>query len=151
MSEVAFSLDAEFLNRVANHPEVRPWLGAGDAIDFCKLFEADSEAFALVNEHGGVILIHKGDGEYEFHTMFLPSGRGRAAVRAGAEILSLMFGRYSAMAMKTYVPHDNRAALGLVRLCGFRQTHADAENSYWVMSREQWQTRQSGGEVTMGG
>lgn len=136
--------DAAFLNSVANHPDVRPWLGTDGAspIDFAPLL-ARQGTFALVNEHGGFVFVSDdGGATYEFHTQFLPEGRGREALKAAHEAAQTMFGDIGVEELRTYVPHENRAALGLVRLAGFRRTHEDGDNSYWALDRAIWQARQ---------
>lgn len=136
-----FSRDATFLNTVANHPEVRPALGEGES--FCDLgvLLALPGAFALESEYGGFVFTPTGDGCYEFHTQFLPEGRGRHAMEASFEGCRAMFEDYAAPALETYVPHGNVGARWLVRFAGFRETHRDNEQSYWRLTREDWQAR----------
>lgn len=142
--------DAAFLNEVANHPDVRPWLGLDgkSEIDLTGLLDQPGN-FALVNDHGGFVFMHEGGGVYELHTQFLPSGRGRLAVSAALEIEFLMFTLYGATLLKTYVPHENRGALGLVRLAGFERTHEDSNSSYWALSKADWEARQAARGLTM--
>ena len=61
--------DATFLNSVANHPDVRRWLGTdGESfVDLGVLLRLPG-AFALQNEYGGFVFTLMGDGHYEFHT-----------------------------------------------------------------------------------
>lgn len=144
--------DASFLNTVANHPEVRPWLGTDGAsyVDLGVLLALPG-AFALQNEHGGFVFTPDGEeGEYEFHTQFLPEGRGRPALKAALLAEHLMFTRYGARVLKTYVPHENRAALGLVRLAGFSRTHGDETQSYWALTLEGWKARNRARADTIG-
>lgn len=137
--------DAAFLNQVANHPDVRPWLGTdgGSFVDVGVLLDLPG-AFALTNEHGGFVFTPDDDGVFEFHTQFLPSGRGRVALHAATEARDRMFAEFGASALRTYVPHGNVAARWLVRFAGFKQTHEDAEQSYWRLDRAEWEARAAG-------
>ena len=139
---LARTTDATFLNQVANHPDVRPWLGTdGESfVDVGVLLNLPG-AFALTNEWGGFVFMLTGDGAYEFHTMFLPEGRGRRALRASLEACDLMFGAYGAPTLQTYVPHGNIAAKWLVKVVGFSGMHADAEQSYWRFTKAEWEAR----------
>jgi len=137
------TLDATFLNGVANHPEVRPWLGTdGESFADLGVLLALPGAFALQNEHGGFVFTPTNEeGGYEFHTQFLPEGRGRKALAASLEAERMMFENFGARVLHTYVPHDNAAAFGLVRIAGFTRTHEDEANSYWALTRADWQAR----------
>lgn len=118
--------DAAFLNRVANHPEVRPWLGAdamGDnesLIDFSPLL-ACGAAYALVeDECGGFLVVRLSDDEdWECHTMFLPEKRGAIAVRACIEALDIVFGETPCLRLHTQLPEGNAPARLLARMMGF--------------------------------
>lgn len=142
--------DATFLNQVANHPSVRPWLGTDGVsyVDLGILLALDG-AFALINDVGGFVFIPKGEGEYEFHTQFLPEGRGRRVFEASREAQRIVFGEDGAKAVHTYVPHPNRAARGLAIMSGFTQTGADDQNTYWTLTREAWEARHGGSLPTM--
>ena len=141
---LTFTRDPSFLNTVANHPDVRPWRGT----DWKSFFEIgvllrQTGAFALQNEYGGFVATLTGDGAYEFHTQFLPEGRGRKVLEAALEATRMMFEIYGAPALETYVPHDNLAAKWMVRFVGFDRTHEDADASYWRLTREAWQARRA--------
>lgn len=114
------TMDARFLNTVANHPDVRPWLGGVGAIDYQPLLN-DSKNVALVNEHGGWLLHCLGPGRYEVHSQFLPEGRGPQIVADARAGLRWMFTATDAIEFVTKVPMANRAAAGLARAGGFRE------------------------------
>lgn len=140
--KLRFTRDATFLNTVANHPSVRPALGTdGESLCDLGVLLALPGAFALESEHGGFVFTLTNDGLYEFHTQFLPEGRGRHAMEAALEGCRAMFEDYGAPGLQTYVPHDNSAARWLVRFAGFSETNRDAEQSYWRLTREEWQAR----------
>lgn len=139
---LAFTEDPAFLNRVANHPDVRPWMGATDdaEIDLGALFHQPG-AFALVNDHGGFVFNMTGDGGLQFHTMFLPEGRGKPAMEAAFEALGILFDTHFAPYLETYVPHGNVAAKWMVKFAGFSKTHEDKQQSYWRLTRNDWKAR----------
>lgn len=110
--------EATFLNYVANHPDVRPWLGTDgkSRIEFGPLIEAG--AVALINRDGGFLFAPKGDGVFEVHTQFLPSGHGKAWAVA-REAVAFMFGVIGAAKIVTDVPEDNAPAFQLALRTGF--------------------------------
>ncbi len=110
--------DATFLNSVANHPDVRPWLGGSGPIDMSPLF-GDLNNVGWECEHGG-FLIHKLDqGLYEGHSMFLVEGRGGEARRGMMDVIRYMFLHTDCLEMVTKAPDNNRAAFGAGRALGF--------------------------------
>lgn len=124
--ELKRTLDASFLNRVANDPEVRPWLGcmelgcAEGLIDL-SVAVADLANVALVCDAGGFLLTSAGDREYEVHSMFLPASRRGITVPAMRAGFEYMFTRTDCQRIVTKVPDDNAAAAGLARLGGFTE------------------------------
>lgn len=108
---------AEALNAIANDPAVRPWLGGGtDPIDLTDL-AANEVNFVLHADRGGFVYAALGGGLYEVHSLFLPDAPEKVeAARAG---LDFMFTRTDCLEVVTKVPAPNKAALGMVRACGF--------------------------------
>lgn len=80
--------DAERINAVVNHPEVRPYVGAADAgeLDVTDLV-AKPEHWFLMGEHGGFMLGWSAPDTREVHTFILPSGRGKWANNARTAML----------------------------------------------------------------
>lgn len=112
---VCREFSAERLNHVANHPDVRPWVGGGSgALDLTPLV-ADQRNMLLMGQGGGVLFQFLDPGLYEAHTQFLPEARGKEAVLAVKDALRWMFTRSDAIEIVTKVPNGNAAALGLVR------------------------------------
>ena len=74
---LARTYDAELVNRVANHPAVRPFIGAPDDgdLDFTDAV-ARPEHWFLFGDHGGFLLQWSAPRVREVHTMILPQGRG---------------------------------------------------------------------------
>jgi len=124
-----FSVDRQFAaeraNRIANDPEVRPWLGGSGPLDFSALV-ANLANVLLMNEEGGVFFENLEPGLYEAHTLFLPEGRGEKAVHAVRDALRWMFTKTDAVEIVTKVPEGNKGALGLVRaIHGEKRFHRD--------------------------
>lgn len=113
------TFDATFLNTVANHPEVRPWLGGEGAIDLSETIN-NADNFALICGHGGFVLRSLGGGVYEVHSQFLPDS-GTAAIRAMRAALRWMFTRTDAVQIVSQVPDNNDAAKGFARAGGLKQ------------------------------
>jgi hypothetical protein len=111
-------MDAAFLNEVANHPEVRPYLGGSGYLDQAAAL-ANPDTVALQGEHGGFVAIKLEPGLYECHSMFLPSGRGMPAQAAMAEGLRYLFVQTDCRQVVTKCPETNGAAKGAARSMGF--------------------------------
>jgi hypothetical protein len=114
------TLDARRLNAVANHPDVRPWIGGEGELDLTAIV-SNTANFALEAEHGGWIFVRHEPGIYELHTLFLPEGRGRACLRAWREAERFMFAATDAREIVTRVPANNFGAGAAALICGFRQ------------------------------
>jgi hypothetical protein len=74
----------------------------------------------LANEYGGFLFIKDGDRTYDVHTQILPEGRGTSLALA-RDAAFWMFTRSDAMALSTYVPYDNPAALRLTEAMAFQR------------------------------
>jgi hypothetical protein len=115
------TMEAAFFNEVANHPQVRPFIGGGEhRIDLTEVI-ANPANFALRTAFGGFILAAQGGGGYETHSMFLPEGRGAYVVRAMHEAFRFMFTRTDCIEVLTRVPDGNGRARGLAQIAGFQQ------------------------------
>lgn len=124
---VSRHINADHVNIIANHPDVRPWVAGGtDAIDLTPVVDISANIL-LLNEHGGCFFERVGAGIFEVHTLFLPEGRGPAAVAAVKDALHWMFTQTDCIELQTKVPSGNKGALGLVRaIHGTLQFHRDA-------------------------
>lgn len=115
------TMSADFLNTVANHPEVRPFLGGGwEPLDLTAKVQ-DPGNIALVTEHGGWLLQGMMPGVYELHTLFLPQGRGRPYFAAAKEALRYVFTSTDALEILTKCPDENAGARMAASLMGFRE------------------------------
>lgn len=120
------TMDAAFLNEVANNPDVRPFLGGSGTLDLTPQIN-DPANIALVGEFGGFIVMRLGPGLYECHSIFLPDGRGQKAVEASEQGLRYCFTQTDCTEMVTKVPEGNAAALGLTRHMGFTKSFQCAQ------------------------
>lgn len=114
------TMDATVLNRVANHPDVRPWLGGEGALDLTETL-AQPQNVGFVTEHGGFVAICLEPGLYDAHSLFLPEGRGEHARLAMRDACRYMFMATDCVELVTKVPENNPAAAGLARLAGFEK------------------------------
>lgn len=76
------TFDAERVNFLVNHPDIRPFIG-GDPeyeIDLSAAVE-DRNNFFLDGEHGGQSACWSAPFVYEIHTFILPEGRGLWALK----------------------------------------------------------------------
>lgn len=106
----------EVLNRVANNPAVRPWLGGEGEIDLTDLLE-DEHNRAFVGATGGFIAHRLMPGIYEVHSIF----EGAGAIQLARESLRYMFGATDCVRLVTKVPDGNLRAAGLCRMAGFQE------------------------------
>lgn len=98
------STDAEFVNALANHASVRPFIG-GDISQPLDLTEAVEHPLnvVLMGEHGGFIMAWSAPGVFEVHTMILPEGRGEWAAEAAGLARDTMFDTFGAEKLWTRV------------------------------------------------
>lgn len=150
LSRLRRSLDASKFNEIANHPDVRPWLGGQGPLDVAPIVLSTSNV-SLLSDGGGFICHNIGDGRYEVHSLFLPDARGEGAIEAMREGLRYLFCATDCVEIVTKCPDGNRAALGLARAAGFqeifRREHAWigedglAGVSYQSISFDRWLSR----------
>lgn len=112
------TMDATALNAIANHPDVRLWLGGDGPVDFGPQMR-DASNIAVVGDVGGFLAVWLSEGRYEIHSVFLPN-HGTAAVTLMREGLDYLFSVTEAIELVTRVPVTNAAAAGLARLGGFQ-------------------------------
>ena len=76
------TFDADRINYLSNHPDIRPHIGGDGAslIDVTDLV-ADRDNIFLGGEHGAFCCTWTAPGVYEIHTLVLPEGRGAWAAQ----------------------------------------------------------------------
>jgi len=141
------TFDASTHNVIANHPEVRPTLG-GDGkslMDFRPAIQFRDVYWFLINDEGdGATLFEQhAPNTFEFHTMFLPSCRGKRAMKAGRDMLHEMFTEHGAEVIWGGAPVSNRAARMFNRYCGgishgIRLTPDNGEVEIFSNRRDTW-------------
>lgn len=145
---------AVFLNGVANHPDVRPYLGHPDSpepLDLSPLVENPAN-IALEADGGGWLLHALLPGVYELHTFFLPEARGKPYFRQAREALRLVFTTTDALEILTRCPDDNPGARMAAALTGFRErgrregtwnvgTPSECGVSHQAFTLDDWQAR----------
>lgn len=141
------TMDATALNEVANHPEVRPWLGGDGPVDLQSTLD-NAANFGIMGEHGGWLLHPILPGVYEIHSMFAPEGRGKAFFAGAREMLRYMFVSTDALEIVTKCPDNNPAARMASAQVGFRERFRREEAwapgvgvSYQVFSVDDWIAR----------
>lgn len=114
------SLDPKPFNVLANHPEIRPWLGGTGPLDLTGIV-SDPQNFALLTPQidGGYILIRRDLGLYEAHSMALSSARGRPMLELAKDGFRYMFTATDAIEITTQCPDGNTAALRWAEIVGF--------------------------------
>ncbi len=83
------TFDADWLNELANDPEIRPFIGGGfDEVDLSSV--VNSENIILRGDHGGFALGWSAPGVYEVHTFIRKEGRGRWSLQAAQDMIAMM-------------------------------------------------------------
>jgi hypothetical protein len=133
-------MDARHANAVANHPDVRPFLGGDGPIDMSALF-SDPYNVAFESEHGAMLLIALGSGVYDVHSMFLPDGQGKEAADLMRDVAQYMFTKTDCIEGRTLVPTENRGADVAARRSGFRplfETRQGMSGTVFHLSIDRW-------------
>ena len=104
MIKIATQADADRINYIANHDSVFPFINVnGEPIDLSSAIDAHT---FFISKHGGIVFENLGGGTYSFHTMFLPEGRGRHALKVAKLCAAEMFFGTLAMELVTASPDD---------------------------------------------
>jgi hypothetical protein len=108
--------DIPAVAELLNDPLIRPTIGGEGELDPSELIEEPLNRIYF-DDRGGGVFIWRGPGIYEGHSFFRV--RGRDAIRAGNEALSLIA---DARMVWGLTPESNRAARWFNRQLGFRST-----------------------------
>jgi hypothetical protein len=113
------SFDARLLNRLANDPDIRPFIGGNpdNPLDLSAAV-ANADNVFLAGEFGAFCCSWTAPDTYEIHTLILPEGRGKWAYRfaKGAREWMREFG---AKHLWTRVAPDARGVASFTRKAGF--------------------------------
>jgi len=141
------TLDVDLVNEIANHPDVRPFLGGfpGTFADLGPLMVSPG-TLTYWMPGAAFVLPSIGDGVYLAHSLFLPEAR-RYSRRAMRETAQSVF-EAGAKEIWTMVAETNKAAMALTRLGGFSQIGfcermfpvpgGPVAMSYWALTYEAW-------------
>lgn len=99
------SMDAGAVNRVANDPEVRPFVGGEGELDLTAVVRNPLNV-VLWSQFGGFIWAWSAPQTFEVHTLILPEGRGKWATRAAREAMAVMADIYGGRHLWTRVRRD---------------------------------------------
>lgn len=114
------TMNADFLNGCANHPEVRPWIGGVGELDLTATAHNPANICIQCGE-GAWIFMPLTSGTYEVHTLFPPEARGKPYFWGAKEAVRYMFTETEATELVTKVPISNAAALGAAKLLGWKE------------------------------
>jgi hypothetical protein len=143
------TMDAAFVNAVANDPTVRPLIGNPDdgPLDFAA-FLADPANVALTWEWGAFLFARHDPARYELHTLILPEGRGAGVLPAFADAARWVFTATDASELVTQVAGSNRAAGLMARRAGFRPIferegawHDGSGVTFFAFGLDDWRAR----------
>lgn len=123
-----------FLEWVANHPRVRPYIGPGT-----ERFEAGhswQETIALEWDTGGIVFVRTAPRVYSAHWVFLPDttdvvGKARQALRH-------MFTATDAQKITGRTPMKLRHARKAAQAAGMRHLFNCAGDSFCELTRDEW-------------
>lgn len=141
------TMSATFLNEVANHPEVRPFLGAPEnpVLDLSPLVENPRCVCLEVPGAGGWVLQPILPAVYELHTLFLPEARGRSYFKLARDAMRMVFAETDCLEIVTKCPDDNGGARMAASIMGFRERFRREDAwapgvgiSYQVFSVDDW-------------
>lgn len=144
------TLDATFLNSVANMAGVREWLGGEGDIDLTKTL-LDTNNYAFVNEYGGFVGHRSFGGRYECHTMFSPNRHGVRDIMALMRYAQqFMFVNTDCDEIVTRVNLKHKGQIWLAKQSGLQEQFVKEGVSYQSLPLDRWAamcstTREEGG------
>lgn len=114
--------DARLINRIANHPDVRPTFGYHEGeTDLSPLFD-HQDAYVVISDGDGAASLFEwsAPGVWQGHSLFLPDSRGEYGIAAARAMCRWMFEHRAARILWGMTPVDHRAAQMFNRLVGFK-------------------------------
>lgn len=153
--------DAEQLNRIVNHPDIRPFvadMSVGE-LDLSPQV-ANAANICLVGEFGAFLCFKFYEGCYEVHTQVLPEGRGEWTRRFAETGAHYMFTATDCVEILTRVPEGHMPALALTKTMGFRRQFTTPPEvlflgnrvtaDIWSLTIQEWAPRAEGVEAKGG-
>lgn len=127
--------DATLVNRVVNHPAVRPDLDEGPIatpgyIDMSHIVRHPAHR-VLYGEHGGCTFIKIMHGVYEVHTACLPEGRGQWILDTARACADWMFTQTDCIEITSRGPVKHRGACRLAENVGLKKEFVRGHDYIW--------------------
>lgn len=124
----------DFLESVANHPSVRPYIGGGN--ERVEAGESWPGCIGLEWPTGGIVFMPEGDGVYDAHLLFLPCtpdklGKCREALR-------YLFTRTDARKVVGRIPETHLKARRIAQAAGMRLKHITDGYAHYALSARDW-------------
>lgn len=124
--------DAEFLNYICNHPDVRA--GGDKDLDVSALLD---RGISYSYENGAIIYAFKEPGIYEAHTQALKAGRGKMLREFIAWTLEDMFKNKGAEMITSFADLENIPAQKLAEVF-LKKIHADSNSCYYSIDKAEF-------------
>lgn len=100
---------ANHINKIVNHPDVRPTSG-GDGVSRIDFTSQMDSIIALEDRGGFWLLKEEPNNVYGGHYAFLPKYRGKHALKLGRKVLDYMFNEIGAKRIIGRQPVENKLA-----------------------------------------
>lgn len=139
------TMSPEAVNALANHPEIRPFIGGGEGdLDLTPVVL--NPANIILEADGGVWVLSLSEpGVLELHTLFLPEARGKSYFRQAREALRWIFTRTDCSEIVTKCPDNNPGARMAAAMMGFRERFhrdnawaPDVGIGFYVYGLDEW-------------
>jgi RimJ/RimL family protein N-acetyltransferase len=120
---------ASRLTELANDKSIYPWIKGPlvGRFETCSIVNNPNN-IVMIGEYGGYVFLGMGDGIYDAHSLILPEGRGKWALKAAHEALDSIFEIATEVTMM--VPKGNIAVRALVLRLGAKLKER-RENGWW--------------------
>lgn len=146
MGYIGLSRDADKLNSLLNHPEIKPYLIDGDkheTLDASCVLSLPNTYFLLF-DGGGLLFWEKHNNIYEGDIYFLPRHRGVEARQAAIYSLYFMFTSADARKIEVKTLRSNAASRHFISGLGFRRISDDDQVITYELTRQEWDRLSAG-------
>jgi hypothetical protein len=118
------TFDPKPFNRIANDPDVRPWIGGSGELDLTNMVTNVNNICLITDqEDGGYLLENIGNGHYIAHTNSLKSARGRPMAELMRDGLHYLFTATNCIEISTSVADGNTNAMRWSKFAGFSEVY----------------------------
>lgn len=125
-----------FLESVANHPRVRPWVGGDGESEFRVSPERWAQTVALEWPEGGIVFEQYAPGAYLAHWVFLP--KTRDVVAKGKQAVGYLFTHTDASVIAGATPSHLRHALKAAYAVGMKHVEDADGVTFTALTRADW-------------